>query len=187
MSIANRSAERMPEIRTEAQTIVSVASQLYDMVHGMISQLRPPVLDQLGLSDALHDLVFSWQKNHPGTEVKLHCGTGISDLPEASNIAVFRIVQECLTNIARHAQATLVQISATKTQNGEIILHIKDNGIGTDKIAHFSGSRLGLRGIRERVQALRGTIEIDSHVGQGFTLNIVLPQPVEQTTIRKMS
>ncbi len=187
MSIANRSAERMPEIRTEAQTIVSVASQLYDMVHGMISQLRPPVLDQLGLSDALHDLVFSWQKSHPGVTLSLHCAPTIGNLPEASNIAVFRIVQECLTNIARHAQATAVQVSVTQNEHNDILLHIKDNGVGTDKIAHFSGTRLGLRGMRERVQALYGTIQIDSHVGQGFSVNVVLPQPTEQITTRKMS
>jgi two-component system, NarL family, sensor histidine kinase UhpB len=187
MSIANRSAERMPEIRNEAQTIVSVASQLYDMVHGMISQLRPPVLDQLGLADALQDAVFAWQKSHPGVEVKLQCAAAIDDLPEATNIAVFRIVQECLTNVARHAAATTVQITLTRNETGELHLMIKDNGVGSEKLSHFSGSRLGLRGMQERVQALHGTIEIDSRAGQGFTINVLLPLHSAESAIRKMS
>lgn len=187
MSIANRSAERMPEIRTEAQTIVSVASQLYDMVHGMISQLRPPVLDQLGLADALQDAVFAWQKSHPGVEVKLQCAADIDHLPEAVNIAVFRIVQECLTNVARHAQATSVQVSVARNEAGELHVTIKDNGVGSEKISHFSSSRLGLRGMQERVQALNGKIEIDSHAGQGFIINVVLPPQPAELPIRKIS
>ncbi len=175
MSIANRSAERMPEIRNEAQTIVSVASQLYDMVHGMISQLRPPVLDQLGLADALQDVVFSWQKNHPDTQLTLRCDADIDNLNEDANIAVFRIVQECLTNIARHANASSVQISVARNKNHELVLQVKDNGVGSDKISHFSGSRLGLRGMRERVQALNGKIDIDTQAGQGFVISVTLP------------
>ncbi len=188
MSIANRSAEKMPEIRNEAQTIVSVASQLYDMVHGMISQLRPPVLDQLGLADALHDMVFAWRRSHSAVEVKLHCGPALDDLPEPQNIAVFRIAQECLTNVARHAQASAVQISVVKHEANELHMQIKDNGVGTDKIAHFSGARLGLRGIRERVQALDGIIEISSRAGLGFEINVKLPLQVVEgsaTSTRK--
>ncbi|MGB8338639.1 MAG: ATP-binding protein [Burkholderiales bacterium] len=189
MSIANRSAERMPEIRHEAQTIVSVASQLYDMVHGMIGQLHPPVLDQLGLADALHDLVFAWQKRHPGVELKLQCGAGIDHLPAAVNIAVFRIVQECLTNVARHAQASSVQVVVVRNEKDDLLLQITDNGVGTEEMTHYSGTRLGLRGMRERVQALDGEIEIESHAGQGFAVNIVLPvQSIESaaTPARKV-
>jgi signal transduction histidine kinase len=145
------------------------------MVHGMISQLRPPVLDQLGLADALQDVVFNWQKSHPGVKLTLQCGAGIDHLPEATNIAVFRIVQECLTNVARHAQATTVQIMVARNETGELHLTIKDNGVGSEKLSHFSGSRLGLRGMLERVQALNGKIDIDSHTGQGFALNVILP------------
>jgi two-component system, NarL family, sensor histidine kinase UhpB len=180
MSIANRSAERMPEIRTEAQTIVTVASQLYDMVHGMISQLRPPVLDQLGLADALQDAVFAWQNSHPGVEVKLQCANGIDNLPEAVNIAVFRIVQESLTNVARHAQATAVQVLVRRNEASELMVMIKDNGVGNEKLSHFSSSRLGLRGMRERVQALNGKIDIDSQAGQGFTIKVILPVPARE-------
>ncbi|MGB8856102.1 MAG: PAS domain S-box protein [Burkholderiales bacterium] len=175
MSIANRSAERMPEIRSEAQTIVTVASQLYDMVHGMISQLRPPVLDQLGLADALRDMVFTWQKSHPGVEVNLQCGSDIDGLSAETNIGVFRIVQECLTNVARHARATRVQISAARNSSGALLLLVRDNGVGAENDVHGATTRLGLRGMKERVQALNGTIEIVSHAGEGFAITVELP------------
>ena len=92
-----------------------------------------------------------------------------------ANIAVFRIVQECLTNIARHANASSVQISVARNKNHELVLQVKDNGVGSDKISHFSGSRLGLRGMRERVQALNGKIDIDTQAGQGFVISVTLP------------
>lgn len=177
MSIANRSAEHMPEIRSEAQTIVTVASQLYDMVHGMISQLRPPVLDQLGLADALRDMAFTWQKSHPGVEINLQCGSDIDGLPAEMNIGVFRIVQECLTNVARHARATRVQISAARNDSGVLLLRVNDNGVGAGNDAHGATTRLGLRGMKERVQALDGTIEIVSHAGEGFAITVELPLP----------
>jgi signal transduction histidine kinase len=68
-------------------------------------------------------------------------------------------------------------------------LQVKDNGVGSDKILHFSSSRLGLRGMRERVQALNGKIEIDSRAGQGFAINVTLPPEVVEsgdTSTRKV-
>ncbi len=181
MSIANRSAERMPEIKNEAQMIVTVAGQLYDMVHGMISQLRPPVLDHLGLADALRDAVFTWQKRHPGITLNLQCADNLNDLPEPVNIAIYRIVQECLTNVARHAKATAADIRIERDPSGAILLEAKDNGVGNDAAANFAGARLGLRGMRERVVSLGGKMEIDTRPGKGFCVNIMLPPPPPAT------
>jgi two-component system, NarL family, sensor histidine kinase UhpB len=175
MSIANRSAGRHPEIESEAHTIVSVAAQLYDMVHGMIRQLRPPVLD-LGLPDALHDAVFNWQKRHPAIALKLTCGAGMGGLPESVNIAVYRIVQECLTNMARHSRASNASVSVARNNTGAIELQIHDNGVGSENQQPFGGKQLGLRGMRERVEALHGNIAIDSQPGRGFCINILIPQ-----------
>jgi two-component system, NarL family, sensor histidine kinase UhpB len=174
MSIANRSAGRQPEIESEAHTIVSVAAQLYDMVHGMIRQLRPPVLD-LGLPDALHDAAFTWQKRHPGIALKLECGNGVDGLPEAVNIAVYRIVQECLTNMARHSKASSASVHIARNGAGAIALQIQDNGVGSDSDRPFGGRQLGLRGMRERVEALQGTIAVDTQPGRGFSINILIP------------
>src|SRR5207344_2355692 len=106
VAIANRTAEAAPEIHRSAQTIVQVASHIYDVVHGIIRQLRPTALDHLGLSETLRDTVSVWRERHPDVACNLRLEGTLEDLGETINITVYRIVQECLTNVARHAAAT---------------------------------------------------------------------------------
>ena len=101
----------MPEIHDNARTIVQVAGHLYDVVHGIIRQLRPSALDHLGLHDALEGWVETWRSRYPDVALDLSLEGELSDLGETVNITVYRIVQECLTNVVRHAGADRAQIS----------------------------------------------------------------------------
>src|SRR5258706_2436845 len=113
-AISNRTRETAPDTHENAQTIVSVASHIYDVVHGIIRQLRPTALDHLGLSDTLRDTVSAWRQRHPDIACDLRLEGALEGMGETINITVYRIVQECLTNVARHAMATRSDIDVAR-------------------------------------------------------------------------
>jgi len=157
--------KKYPEIKESALAISQLSKHLIDMVSGLLQQLRPGILDELGLSPALIDLVDTWKSRHKD----IACGikvTGIHDgISEANSVAIYRLVQESLTNVARHSEATKVEIGVySLTQIGKEGLEVivKDNGKGF--IAkHTSG--FGLPGMRERVEGLGGNFSIQSERG----------------------
>lgn len=177
-SIANRTGST-PEVQTGAQTIVSVAARIYDAMHGIISRLRPSALDNLGLTETLQDSIAAWQSRHPELKFKLDFSGRLDDLGETINITVYRIVQECLTNVIRHAQATNVEIAVKRQPAAAgacemLRLAVCDDGKGTPEEAVQDG-HFGLLGMRERVQALNGSFSIDSAPNRGFCINVTLP------------
>src|SRR6185436_1358193 len=113
-AIANRTQASAPDTHANSLTIVSVASHIYDVVHGIIRQLRPTALDHLGLSETLKDFVSAWRDRHPEIVCELQLEGALEGLGETINITVYRIVQECLTNVARHAVATRSDIHVTR-------------------------------------------------------------------------
>jgi signal transduction histidine kinase len=147
------------------------------VVHGIIRQLRPSALDHLGLSEALRDVVNTWSARHPDVACDLDVGDDMSDLSEDLCIAVYRLVQECLTNVARHSRASKVTIRMRRENwpaSGEVIsLTVVDNGQGLPDGAEAKSTRLGLLGMRERVQALNGTFEL--HSTDGLEVRVVIP------------
>ena len=178
-AIANRREGIPEETRKNASTIVSVASHIYDVVHGIIRQLRPSALDHLGLSEALREAVSTFQARHPNISTELALGTGIDGSGEDVNITIYRIVQECLTNVARHSQATRVAISVSREsvhgRNDALRVRVKDNGKGLPMSDAMVARRFGLMGMRERVQALDGQLEISGKPGEGVLVEAVVP------------
>lgn len=178
-AISNRTQETAPDIHANAQTIVSVASHIYDVVHGIIRQLRPTALDHLGLSETLRDTVSAWHGRHPDTACDLRLEGAIDGMSETINITVYRIVQECLTNVARHAVATRSTIDVARrmdAQRGDVVkVTVRDNGKGFSQHLGREATRFGLIGMRERVQALDGELRIDSSPGDGVTVTAVIP------------
>lgn len=177
-SIANRTGSA-PEVRTSAQTIVSVAARIYDAMHGIISRLRPSALDTLGLAETLQDSIAAWQSRHPELRFKLDFSGRLDDLGETINITVYRVVQECLTNVVRHAEASNVEIAVKREPAAAgtcemLRLAVCDDGKGTPEEAVQDG-HFGLLGMRERVQALNGSFSIDSAADHGFCVNVTLP------------
>lgn len=181
LSISHRTRESAPEIHGSAQTIASVAGESYDGVHRIIHRLRPPALENAGLGDALRELVESWKSHHPEVEVTLDLEAGIEKACEATLLAAFRVVQECLTNVAKHSGATRVEIRVRRAASeegtaGRLELEVKDNGSGMEpRAAAGESGRYGLVGIRERVEALKGTLELDSGPGRGLRVRALLP------------
>jgi hypothetical protein len=173
-AIANRTATEMPDVNRNAQTIVQVSGRLYDVVHGIIRRLRPSALDHLGLEDAIEDLVSTWRQRHPGIEFQVALAGDLDDLGEAVNITVYRVVQECLTNVVRHAAATRVEIGVRR-DGAEVEVCVRDNGRGLPERSQSEPARFGLMGMRERVQALNGTFEIESPAGAGVCVRARLP------------
>ena len=185
-AIANRQDGTSEETRKNAGTIVSVASHIYDVVHSIIRQLRPSALDHLGLSEALREVVAAFQSRHPEVTAELVLAPDIDGSAESINITVYRIVQECLTNVLRHAQATRVTISVSRVDSSDtgdsLRVRVHDNGKGLEGSDAAGGGRFGLMGMRERVQAFGGSLDISSGgPGLGVLVEAVIPVTQPQT------
>jgi PAS domain S-box-containing protein len=173
-AIANRTEAASPEIHRSARTIVEVATHIYDVVHGIIRQLRPSALDNLGLQEALEDMVNTWRERHPEIVCELKLTGDLANLGEAINITAFRLVQECLTNVLRHADATRAEINIRR-DGGMIELSVTDDGKGLAEASESETARFGLMGLRERVQALNGEFRLESRSGEGLRVTAVIP------------
>jgi PAS domain S-box-containing protein len=173
-AIANRTAVGSPDIHRNAQTIVQVAGHIYDVVHGIIRQLRPSALDHLGLGEALEDWLAAWRSRHPEVACELKVIGDLSGLGEAVSITVYRIVQETLTNVVRHAAATRAEVFVER-QRDRVEVQVRDNGKGLGERSQSEVARFGVMGMRERVEALEGTFELDSRRGEGLRVRAVIP------------
>lgn len=184
--VLHQTLQRLPETSTFPETrasletglctLVDLAQKTLENVRTLALQLRPGVLDDLGLEAALRWLAEEWrQRLHilielhiEGLEQALH-EQGYAALYETT---LFRIVQECLTNAGRHAQAQHISISFRREQSG-LGLCVADDGNGFDVQQHFSG--LGLIGMRERAALLQGKLTIVSQAQQGTRIEVSLP------------
>ncbi|HQW20556.1 MAG TPA: PAS domain S-box protein [Rhodocyclaceae bacterium] len=170
---------RLPEGNTALAAKVDSMKKLINATvastRRISAELRPLVLDDLGLSAALDWLARDFS-GRSGLEVSIDIGPDEWVLDNALATTIFRIAQESLTNVARHAEATRVRISLAQS-GGQLILAVADNGRGmapdaTEKRGHF-----GLLGIAERVRAFAGELQISSRPGEGTTLSVSIPLP----------
>jgi len=139
--------------------------------------LHPPLLDEVGLSSALHWFVDGFGKRS-GILVDLELPRNLARMPRDLETAIYRVVQECLTNIHRHSQSPVAAIRLSESA-GRIVLEVSDQGKGMDqqKLSQISSSRatgVGLRGIRERIQNFQGDLEIASDV-KGTRIKVMIP------------
>jgi PAS domain S-box-containing protein len=175
VAIRDLAPGRDPEIETSANAIVELSAHVYDVVRNIMQRLRPPALDALGLHDAVGHLVGQWQRRNRGVDCRFVVSGDISTLGEVMNITVYRLVQECLTNIAKHAKATRVSVSLERILDGELLVTVRDDGCGMELQAKRTG--LGLVGLRERVEALHGALRLTSMPGKGLEVLATLPVP----------
>jgi signal transduction histidine kinase len=154
-----------------ALAVVDGVNHVHDTLRGLLQRLRPVGLDELGLAAALEHLVDSWRARHAQSTITLAIEGDIDHLAENENITCYRLVQEALTNVAKHAAASEVGIAVSGA--GRVMLTVRDNGVGAAKIEPASG--LGLVGMRERVEALGGEISFDTRPGAGFTVRASFP------------
>jgi len=172
--IAQRTEATDPDIHRSARTIVEVAGHIYDTVHGIIRQLRPSALDHLGLSDALEEAVGRWRELHPDMIFTLDVQGDVSALGETVNITVYRIVQECLTNIVKHARARRADVQV-RCIDRRLLVEVRDDGRGLTEPEAQRATRFGLLGMRERAEALGGRFTLDGVPGQGLRICVELP------------
>ncbi len=161
----------------QAERVTAMLAMLDDTVASVrriAADLRPMMLDDLGLNAAVQWLAGD-AKRRLGLAVQLALDANEPALPEPVSTALYRIVQEALTNVARHAQASAVSI--TLHSNGtELLLSVQDNGIGLPPGALQQEGSYGLLGMQERVQALGGSLEL-ANTGAGTQLVVRLPLP----------
>jgi two-component system, NarL family, sensor histidine kinase UhpB len=183
--IRNRTETTEPKLFTSAQAIIDVASHIYDVVHNMITRLRPSPLDDLGLVATLQESIAAWQKRQPQINFSLEVEGKLNHLNEAMNMTVFRVVQESLTNAVRHAEASEISILVAnerdETQQDQIIIDISDNGKGMEVHDFHSDVDFGLLGMRERAQSLGGQFTLESSLGNGVKIHITIPLGADKT------
>ena len=177
--IAQKTAASGSDIHRSAETIVSIAGHMYDSVHGIIRQLRPSALDHLGLREALEDAIGSWEQRHPEIRCRIDLSDRLDSLGERINITVFRIVQECLTNVVKHAQANAVEIAVTRPETGWLDVLVRDNGRGLTERGSTDSARFGIMGMRERVEALAGEFALETTPGGGLSVKVRIPLGVQ--------
>jgi len=147
-----------------------------NLVHDFARELRPAVLDDLGLIPALHSFVKLFSKR---TRIRVHLKVfaKVEELDIVRRTVLFRVAQEALTNVSRHAHATRVEVSIQKLADG-IYMKIKDDGksFEVDRIMRSRGRKhLGLLGMRERLEMVGGLFDVESAPGKGTTVTALLP------------
>lgn len=171
------------EAARQVRWLQTLAGEIGRDIHRAAVDLRPTALDDLGLREALVTLLREWGLRH-GTRSDLEFRGEPVRLPAATESAVYRIVQEALTNVLKHARAATVSVSV-EHRSKEIQVIIEDDGVGFDPEAvgqplqnvPLAKPRLGLSGIRERLALLGGTLTLESSAGVGTTLFVRIPVP----------
>jgi two-component system sensor histidine kinase UhpB len=153
-------------------SISQVCDHLIAVVRNMMHQLHPLILTDLGLKAALEDIVHQWADRNPGISIEIDCTDDVSQLEDKITIQIFRIIQECLTNISRHAEAKQVKIEIFYTQK-MVHLIVADNGQGCN--VETSSTGFGLRSMQERVKILGGELHIQSGLNKGMTIAVKIP------------
>ncbi|AMA61397.1 sensor histidine kinase [Bradyrhizobium sp. CCGE-LA001] len=170
-SARQTAAQDCPDLLGECDGIARTATGMMETLRGALFRLRPPDVDELGLVASLEGLVSGWNgrsRGQPRFEIRFE--GAFDSVPASVSANLYRIVQEALTNAAKHAGATKVSLHLT-TADSEIALAIEDDGRPNDAAAK---SGMGLLGMRERVAALRGRLSFESGA-HGSALRVFIP------------
>ena len=176
VSIGRRGGPDHPGIQAAAAGMIRNIDHVLQVVQGLIRQLRPPALDELGLAAALELCVEDWRRRLAPATIGVAVNGSLEGLAEPAMLVLLRLVQEAITNVARHARASRVGIRIARGEGaggGAFTLEIADNGVGADLCAPTAG--LGLIGMRERLAAVGGALTLISEPGRGFTVQASLP------------
>lgn len=160
-------------IGQSAQRIAQSAQQLSEITRQMLQQLRPMVLDSMGLAETLLAQCEQWQSSS-GVVCDCQVDTLPDDLSDYLCVTIYRLVQEGLTNVARHANATRVEVKLQVSKADELLLSIQDNGRGTP-YSDASQKGFGVLGMQERVASVKGEFHWISQENQGVHIHIKLP------------
>ena len=167
-----RHAGHVPDLLAALNGMKMKVDRAVEGVRNVANSLRPAALD-MGLVVALEWLCREFTR-HGAVKCALYGFDGKFEIDDARAVVIFRIVQEALNNVQKYAQASQVNITLER-RAAELGLEVRDNGLGFDPVAVAQQGTLGLLGMRERVIALGGRVEVVSTPGQGTAIELVIP------------
>jgi two-component system sensor histidine kinase UhpB len=176
-------------LRRHGDAILEQINALQQFNRRVLERLRPVGLAELGLSEAIGALLRLWSESHPGVVIETTISRSLGETGETAALTIYRIIQEALTNVFRHARATHVEITVTPVSSRQagsapvdsnaVAVSVRDNGAGLP-IDHKQG--FGMIGMRERVLALGGTMTVAS-TNHGVTVEAVVPCGMQHSQI----
>ena len=171
-SIGNRMAHDSAKVTAQLEEISAATGQALDEVRSIAYNLRPYHLERLGLRESLNAMI---EKIREATSLEINARVALFDevFSKDDEVLFYRVIQECLNNIIKHAHATTVEISIVQNET-QVTARIQDNGRGFVAAAENQSSGFGLIGMSERVHMLGGTHSIESEPGQGTTVTITI-------------
>lgn len=174
------SLEKPGVLQKEVASIRQGIRDLVSELREMCSNLRPPAIDHHGLAAAIDSLAHEWAERND-IQLQLEIDPTLGRLPETIELSIFRIVQEGLNNIRKHAAARHVRLSLQCTSSANLLMRLEDDGRGlptpTDLASLSLNKHFGLVGISERVALLGGFMNIESSAGSGTILQVEIPSP----------
>ena len=169
-----------PPLATRLDRALALIDTGIRSIRAVTNDLRPSLLDDLGLVPALRSLAAEFAERS-GIAVDLTAAGGLPPLSKDAELALFRALQEALSNVARHAEARKVEVGLRADADG-VTLDIRDDGrgipAGADPVEFERNGHMGLAGMRERIAALGGTVQVNGNPGRGVRLTVRLPRPV---------
>ncbi len=178
-NIARQIEEGRPDsirsIKSQVASIGEAVGHMQKQVRAMLGRLRPIGLAEFGLAEAIGNLIGFWHRRYPGIDYRVDIAPEIDGFGEVIDPAIYRIVQECLSNAVRHGRPGTITVSvrhAGKAGSEDVIVRVCDDGRG---MTGGEAPGFGLLGMSERVKAMGGTLEIASEPGAGMTVTAVIP------------
>lgn len=172
--MAVTAAHEKTDTKKITTSIIEICDHLVTVVRSMMKQLHPLILTELGLKATLEDLLLHWESRNAPTKFTLHCDDEVDQIGRTIVIQVFRVIQESLTNIIRHAEAKQVHIDLQIKPNSDTLtLSITDDGVGCDLEQLEAG--FGLLGMKERIKLLGGDFKLHSQINKGMQIKAHIP------------
>ncbi len=213
-AVKTQAGDAYSEIRSLGNSIIDLSGRLYDVVSNIMHRLRPDIIDSLGFDEAIYNCVERSQLETMGIKCEVNIIGDINSLDEVVKISVYRIIQECLTNISKYAMASNVKVVIKREiktvadrrlhsmnvikDNGDslvfnqdtLLVSVEDDGVGMDVISAQKSTkkkkRMGLQGIKERVTALSGHLNIISDKGHGVKVSALLDLNTKMTKLNNL-
>lgn len=172
---ASMPADADPEAANRARRLVTMIEEAYRQARDIVKSLRPEAIDALGLMGAIEGLVRQYDQLHPRCHFTLTADGDFDQLSGSAAMAVYRVTQEALTNVAKHAGATRCGVTLRWVVASDMVeLCVEDDGSGFDP-ANVGHDRLGLVGMRERVAAFGGSLAVQSEACRGTKVTVTMP------------
>ena len=162
--------QRIPD---RVHSIVDAVTRMQKRVRQMLSRLRSVEVEEAGLGEAVGHLTQFWRRRHPGIDFEVTLDAGCESFGEPLDRTIYHIVQECLSNAVRHGRPRTVRVSIRRNRADNVAIEVTDDGRG---MAEPRNLGFGLVGMRERVEALGGRLDIASAPGRGVSVSVTLPR-----------